>query len=250
MSPLLYTKSSTDILERKSRRIHPSTRSFVRPHRRFPLSRVPRLSPGRRQRVPHAARARVRRLIRQRSKHLHHRRWNDARATQFQHRIVYLSTHVHPHRSRQFVQRVRRCDIDRSNPFASVRETSGRLHRRARSMHPPAFRAHENDASRDHRARRPRLSRRRSTPSVASIRARPNVDRCLAHPSSSSVIAFDYDDHRVSSRRIASHRVAPSSSVNAHASSASASAAIDRSSASSSARARAASSRAGVSSKP
>ena len=210
MSPLLYTKSSTDILERKSRRIHPSTRSFVRPHRRFPLSRVPRLSPGRRQRVPHAACARVRRLIRQRSKHLHHRRWNDARATQFQHRIVYLSTHVHPHRSRQFVQRVRRCDIDRSNPFASVRETSGRLHRRARSMHSPAFRARENDASRDHRARRPRLSRRRSTPSVASIRARPNVDRCLAHPSSSSVIAFDYDHHRVSSRRIASHLPHPS----------------------------------------
>ena len=199
MSPLLYTKSSTDILERKSRRIHPSTRSFVRPHRRFLLSRVPRLSPGRRQRVPHAARARVRRLIRQRSKHLHHRRGNDARATQFQHRIVYLSTHVHPHRSRQFVQRVRRCDIDRSNPFASVRETSGRLHRRARSMHPPAFRV----------ARPPRAS---STPLAATIDAVGRVDSRAPErrplPRAFIVVVGHRVRLRPPPRRIASHRVA------------------------------------------
>ena len=83
-----------------------------------------------------------------------------------------------------------------------------RLHRRARSMHSPAFRARERRV-----ARPPRAS---STPRGDDRRrrsrrcARPNVDRCLAHPSSSSVIAFDYDHHRVSSRRIASHLPHPS----------------------------------------
>jgi len=138
--------------------------------------------------------------------------------------------------------------IDRIRSRQSERLPDVSIDARDRCILPRS--ARENDASRDHPARRPRLSRRRSTPSVASIRARPNVDRCLARSSSSSVIAFDYDHHRIASRRIASHRVAPSSSVNAHASSASASAAIDRSSASSSARARAASSRVGASPKP
>ena len=232
MSPHLYTKSSTDILERKSRRIHPSTRSFARPHRRFPLSRVPCLSPGRRQRVPHAALARVRRLIRQRSKHLRHRRGNDARATQFQHSIVYLSTHVHPRQSRQFVQRIRRCEIDR------IRRVSPRDVRTSPSTRTIDVSSRVPRARTTRRATTPRVvhaSRLATIDAVVRVgRARPNVDRCLASITV-VVIAFDKDHHRISSRRIASHRVAPSSSVSAHASSASASAAIDRSSASSSA---------------
>ena len=90
----------------------------------------------------------------------------------------------------------------------SPRDVDVSIDTRERCILPRA--ARENATSRDHRARRPRLPRRRSTPSFASVARARNVDRCLASIITVVIIAFDKDHHRIASHRVASHLPHPS----------------------------------------